>query len=94
MRIAQWTRRVRRGKIGDMNTQVTPYVLAGRILSIIGMGLTAACAILLALIPDWFWAIIMTLAFFPFLGLIVLVEHYSARHGLIGPSEPGRGASE
>jgi hypothetical protein len=27
----------------------------------------------------------MALAFFPFFGLIVLVERYSAHHGLIGP---------
>ena len=58
-------------------------------LSIIGMGFTAACAILLFIIPAWGWGLLMTLAFFPFLGLIILVEHYSAKHGLIGPEEPG-----
>jgi hypothetical protein len=49
------------------------------------MAFTAACAILLFIIPAWTWGIIMTLAFFPFFGLIVLVERYSASHGLIGP---------
>lgn len=68
-----------------MNSQVTPYVLAGRIFSIVGMGFTAACAILLFIIPAWGWALAATAAFFPFLGLIMLVEHYSAKHGLIGP---------
>jgi hypothetical protein len=62
-------------------------VLAGRIFSIIGMGLTSALAILLFIIPDWTWALIMTLAFFPFLGLIVLVERLSTKHGLIGPPD-------
>ena len=71
-----------------MNTPVTPYVLAGRIFSILGMGLTAACAILLFIIPAWFWGAVMALAFFPFLGLIFLVERYSAAHGLIGPEPP------
>lgn len=74
-----------------MNTPVTPYVLAGRIFSIIGMAFTAACAILLFIIPVWTWGLIATLAFFPFLGLIVFVERYSARHGLIGPEPPADG---
>jgi hypothetical protein len=59
----------------------------GRILSIIGMGFTAAAAILLAIIPSW-WAVVAAVAFLPFLGLIVLVERYSAAHGLIGPEPP------
>ena len=70
-----------------MNTPVTPYVLAGRIFSIIGMGFTAACAILLLIIPSW-WALVAGAAFFPFLGLIILVERYSVKHGLIGPETP------
>jgi hypothetical protein len=70
-----------------MNTPVTPWVLAGRILSILGMGFTAASAILLAIIPTW-WALVAGAAFVPFLGLIVLVERYSSRHGLIGPAIP------
>ena len=44
--------------------------------------------ILLFIIPAWFWGLVMTLAFFPFLGLIFLVERYSAAHGLIGPEPP------
>lgn len=67
-----------------MNSAVTPYVLAGRIFAIIGMGFTAASAILLFIIPAWGWGTIMALAFFPFFGLIVLVERHSAKHGLIG----------
>lgn len=74
-----------------MNTPVTPYVLAGRIFSIIGMAFTAACAILLFIIPAWTWGLIATAAFFPFFGLIVLVERYSAHHGLIGPETPTDG---
>ncbi len=67
-----------------MNTPVTPWVLAGRILSILGMGFTAAAAILLAIIPS-FWALVAAAAFLPFLLMIVFVEKYSSRHGLIGP---------
>ena len=70
-----------------MNTPVTPWVLAGRILSILGMGFTAASAILLAIIPS-LWALVAAAAFVPFLGMIVLVERYSAKHGLIGPPDP------
>jgi hypothetical protein len=74
-----------------MNSPVTPYVLAGRILSILGMGFTAACAILLFIIPEWWWGLGATVAFFPFLALIVAVERYSSRHGLIGPEAEPRG---
>lgn len=77
-----------------MNKQVTPYVLAGRIFAIIGMGLTSAMAILLFLIPDWTWAVSMTLAFFPFLGLIILVERLSSKHGLIGAPDFRRDEGE
>jgi len=68
-----------------VNTPVTPYVLAGRIFSIIGMAFTSACAILFFIIPAWWWGIGATLAFFPFFGLIVLVEKYQSKHGMIGP---------
>jgi ABC-type Na+ efflux pump permease subunit len=71
-----------------MKSQVTPFVVAGRILAVIGMGLTAAMAILLALIPAWEWATLAVAAFLPFFGLIVLVERYSVSHGLIGPETP------
>ncbi len=67
-----------------MNTPVTPWVLAGRILSIIGMGFTAASAILLAIVPS-IWALWAGIAFVPFFAMIVLVERYSSKHGLIGP---------
>ena len=70
-----------------MNTPVTPWVLAGRIISIIGMGFTAASAILLAIIPS-VWALIAGAAFVPFVAMIVLVEKYSSKHGLIGPDIP------
>lgn len=69
-----------------VNPPITPWVVAGRIVSIIGMGFTAAVAILLFIIPTW-WGFVALAAFFPFLGLIVLVEKYSSRHGLIGPED-------
>ncbi len=71
----------------NVNPPITPWVVAGRIISIIGMGFTAACAILLAIIPEWLLAGLAFLAFFPFLLMIVLVERYSAKHGLIGPPD-------
>jgi hypothetical protein len=69
-----------------LNTSVTPYVLAGRIVAIIGMGFTAAAAILLLIILLVGGGVAGGL--FPFLAMIVLVERYSARHGLIGPESP------
>jgi len=68
-----------------MNTPVTPYVLGGRIFAIIGMSLTAAMAILFFIGGFWWWGLGATVAFIPFVGLIVAVEKYSSRHGMIGP---------
>lgn len=68
-----------------MNSPVTPWVLAGRILAIVGMAFFAAVAILLFIIPEWTLGIIALLLFFPFLGLIVLVERFQSKHGMIGP---------
>lgn len=71
-----------------MNTPVTPYVLAGRIFSIIGMSLAAALAILFCVGGFWWWGLGSAAVFAPFFGLIVLVEKYSAKHGLIGALTP------
>ena len=76
-----------------MKNAVTPYLLVARIVSIIGMGFTAAVAILLFIMPEWWWGLGFTLAFFPFLALIIFVEKYSARHGLIGTVPPANGRS-
>jgi hypothetical protein len=76
-----------------MNTPVTPWVLAGRILAILGMGFTLASAILLAIIPS-VWALVAAGAFVPFLVMIVLVETYSSAHGLIGPEVATSGADD
>jgi hypothetical protein len=67
-----------------VNSAVTPYVLAGRIFAILGMGFTAAVAILFFVGAFWWWGIAATLAFLPFLGLIVAVERYQSKHGMIG----------
>jgi membrane glycosyltransferase len=76
----------RRGReTGGMQTPVTPWVLAGRIFAIIGMAFTAACAILFLVVPFWWWALGSALAFIPFFLLIVVVERYQSKHGLIGP---------
>lgn len=71
-----------------MKLPVTPYVLVGRILAILGMGFTAAVAILFYVGGFWTWGLAATAAFVPFFLLIVVVERYSVRHGLIGPPEP------
>ena len=88
----RWTAGTRGTNIERVNTPVTPWVLAGRIVSIIGMGFTAAAAILLAIVPSW-WAAVSAAAFLPFLAMIVLVARYSAAHGLIGPENDTDGHS-
>ena len=75
-----------------MTNPVTPWILAGRIISIIGMGFCAAAAILLAIIPS-VWALVCAAAFVPFFALIVVVEKVSSKHGLIGPETEIPGAS-
>lgn len=71
-----------------MKLPVTPWVLAGRIVSILGMGFTAAVAILFYVGGLWIWGLVATAAFVPFFLLIVVVERYSVRYGLIGPPDP------
>ncbi len=70
-----------------MNSAVTPYVLAGRIFAILGMGLAAAMAILFFVGGFWLWGLASTASFFPFFGLIALVERWQSSHGLIGPED-------
>ena len=78
--------------MGVVNSPVTPWVLAGRIVAITGMGFFAAIAILLFIIPEWVLGGIAALLFFPFFGLIVLVERWQAKHGMIGlETEPESG---
>jgi hypothetical protein len=60
-------------------------MLAGRILAVIGMGLTSALAILAFVGAWWMWGFIFVLAFIPFFGIIVLVERSMTKAGLIGP---------
>jgi hypothetical protein len=69
-----------------MNSPVTPFVLAGRILAILGMGFTAAVSILFFVGAFWWWAIGAAIAFIPFFALIVIVEKYQSAKGMIGPA--------
>ena len=72
-----------------MKTPISPYVVAGRIFAIIGMSFFAAVAILFFIGGFWWWGIGAAVLFFPFLGLIALIERYSAQQGWIGPdAEP------
>jgi hypothetical protein len=68
--------------------RVTPWVLAGRIFSIIGMSLAAAISILFFIGGFFLEGVLTLVGFIPFFLLIVVVEKYSAKHGLIGPPEP------
>ena len=71
-----------------MNSPVTPWVLAGRILSIVGMSFFAAVAILFFVGGFWWWGLGSAVLFIPFLLLIMLVERWQSAHGMIGPSKP------
>lgn len=71
-----------------MKFPVTPWVMAGRIFSIIGMSLASALAILFLIGGFWWWGLGAALAFAPFFLLIVVVEKYQSRRGLIGPDLP------
>lgn len=68
-----------------MNSPVTPWVLAGRILAIVGMSFFAAVAILFFVGGFWLWGLGSALLFVPFLFMITLVERWQAHHGMIGP---------
>lgn len=68
-----------------MKAPISPYVVAGRILSIIGMSFFAAVAILFFIGGFWLWGAGSLVGFVPFLAIIVLIERYSTKHGLIGP---------
>lgn len=75
-----------------LKAPISPYVVAGRILSIIGMSFFTAAGILFCLGGFWLWGAGAFLAFIPFFALIVAVERYSTKHGLIGPeSDPPLG---
>lgn len=70
-----------------MNSPVTPWVLAGRIFSIVGMSFFAAVAILFFIGGLWLWGLGSAVLFFPFLLLIIVVERWQAANGLIGPPD-------
>jgi hypothetical protein len=64
-----------------MQAPVSPYVVVIRVAAILGMAFALALGILLALAGSgfWLWSAAAFLAFFPFLGLMVLVEKYADR---------------
>lgn len=71
-----------------MNSPVTPWVLAGRIFSIVGMAFFAALTILFFVGGFWLWGLLACVLFLPFLLLIVIVERWQAANGMIGPPDP------
>ncbi len=68
-----------------LKAPISPYVVAGRILAIIGMSFFAAAGILFFLGGFWLWGALALLGAIPFFALIVAVERHSTKHGLIGP---------
>lgn len=68
-----------------LKAPISPWVVAGRILAIIGMSFFAAAGILFFLGGFWLWGALALLAAVPFVALIVMVERYSTKRGWIGP---------
>ena len=73
------------GEHAGVNGPISPWVVGGRIVSIIGMSFAAAVGILGLVGPIWSWAIVGGILFWPFFGLIVFVERVSTKKGWIGP---------
>lgn len=56
------------------------------------MSFFAAVCILMLIIPEWLYGTIAGLLFFPFFAMIVLVERFQAKHGMIGPESDAEAA--
>ena len=63
---------------------ISPYVVTGRIIAIIGLSFFAAAGILLFIGGLVFWGVISILAVVPFLLMIIEIEKYSTAKGWIG----------
>ena len=64
---------------------ISPYVVTGRIIAIIGLSFFSAAAILLFIGGLISWGVFSIIAILPFLFMIVAIEKYSTAKGWIGP---------
>jgi len=68
--------------------EIQPWVVAGRITAIIGMGLTISVGILLLLGALWVPGIIALVLTLPFFGLMIGVERSKAARSMTGKPPP------
>lgn len=71
-----------------MEPEIQPWVVAGRIGAILGMGLTLSLGILFLLGAIWTWGIGMLLLMLPFAGLMIAVERSDAAKAMTGMPPP------
>ena len=64
--------------------EIQPWVVAGRIAAILGMGLTISLGILFLLGAIWVWAIALMLLTLPFFALMIAVERSKAAKAMTG----------
>lgn len=64
--------------------EIHPWVVAGRIAAILGMGLSISIGILLLLIPEFVWGTIALAMAIPFFLLMVGVERSKAAQSMTG----------
>ena len=64
--------------------EIQPWVVAGRIAAILGMGLTISLAILFFLGAIWGWGIALLVLTLPFFALMVGVERSKAAKAMTG----------
>ena len=64
--------------------EIQPWVVAGRIAAILGMGLSISLGILLLLMPQWLWGILALAMTAPFFVLMIGVERSKAARAMTG----------
>jgi hypothetical protein len=65
-------------------TEIQPWVVAGRITAILGMGLSISVGILLLLVPQWLWGSVALALTVPFFLLMLAVERSKAARSMTG----------
>jgi hypothetical protein len=64
--------------------EIQPWVVAGRIAAILGMGLCLSLAILFLLGAIWVWGVAMLVLTLPFVALMIGVERSKAARAMSG----------
>ncbi len=67
-----------------MVPEIQPWVVAGRIAAILGMGLSISVGILLLLMPEWVWGTVALAITAPFFALMIGVERSKAARAMTG----------